>query len=303
VYTSQCRCQTLIARLICKAPPGELEVDVLEVAAVQLREVAGSIDGHDPARVHDRDAVAEPLRFLHIMRGKQERRVLSFQVVQFVPDRPPAVRVQAGGRFVEDKDLGIVHERAREQKPPLHSARKLVDLGAAFVRQFGEIEKRPAETEGVLFPDIEVSSVDDKVFRHREVRVQVVVLGHDADAGLDNGRLLGDVHPENRHRPRGRRHETGDDAHDRGLARAVGAEEPEAFPLPDRKIDAVHGPESVVVFYQVVRSDDVHGLGDFTARRPGRQRKTSPFCPGFRNQGDSSALSRSCSAHNAYRSS
>ena len=58
-----------------------------------------------------------------------------------VPDRQPRRRVEAGGRLVEEQDLGRVDQRAGQVEPALHAAR--VGLGAPVggVGQPDELEQ------------------------------------------------------------------------------------------------------------------------------------------------------------------
>ena len=128
-----------------------------------------------------------------------------------------------------------------------------------LVLELDEFEQLANGRQAVFLPDIEVPRIHDEVLGHGKIGVEVLFLGHDAETGFDVARPGSNVHAEDRHRARCRRHVTGDDAHDRGLPCPVRAEEAEALSLLNGEVDAVDGPEAVVVFDEIVRGNDVHG--------------------------------------------
>ena len=83
------------------------------------------------------------------------------ELAQAVPDEMPRLRVEAGGRLVEDQELGIVDERAREREPPLHAAGERADRRVALARQAREFEQaRNARLERRAV-EAEIAAVDD----------------------------------------------------------------------------------------------------------------------------------------------
>ena len=67
-------------------------------------ELRGRVEREQLAVVHDRDAVAELVGLLHVVRGEQDRLPVGVQLAHDVPERDAALRVKAGGRFVEEED-------------------------------------------------------------------------------------------------------------------------------------------------------------------------------------------------------
>ena len=80
---------------------------------------------------------------------------------------------------------------------------------------------------------------EGQVFLHVHVQVQGNILGQVADAPAHIQRLLQDIDPIHRHRPRIGGQEGGDDLHGRALAGAVGAQEAEDFSPVDPERDVV----------------------------------------------------------------
>ena len=107
---------------------------------------AGRALAHDQAVVDDRDAVAELVGLLEVLRREEDRRALAVDPAQLLPDRQPAGRVEAGGRLVEEQDLGLVHERRREVEPALHAAGVALDHAVGGVLELDQLEQllRPA---------------------------------------------------------------------------------------------------------------------------------------------------------------
>ena len=54
--------------------------------------------------VDDRDPVAELVGLLHVVRGEEDRLALGVELAEDLPQRDAALRVEAGGRLVEEQD-------------------------------------------------------------------------------------------------------------------------------------------------------------------------------------------------------
>jgi hypothetical protein len=60
--------------------------------------------------------------------------------------------------------------------------------------------------------------------------------------------------------------DAGDHLHRRGLAGAIGAEEPEDLPFPDRETDAIDCYRGAIIFFQVLCIDDIRDDLTFSLR-------------------------------------
>src|SRR6185369_11788981 len=96
-------------------------------------QLGGRAERDDAPVVHDRDAVAEPLSLVHIMRREQRGAALPAKRLDQVPELPPRLRVQARRGLVEEQQLGIVDERARERQALALPTGQLDDPGLAFL--------------------------------------------------------------------------------------------------------------------------------------------------------------------------
>ena len=86
---------------------------------------------------------------------------------------------------------------------------------------------------------------------NRHVRVGRRILRQVADQPLRLDWVLDDVKPAYRDRAFGGRNESGKHAHRGGLARSIGAQEPQHLALPDSERDAVDGDDLAETFLQI----------------------------------------------------
>ena len=82
--------------------------------------------------IDDGEAVAQTLRFIHIMRGEQDGAVAPLELPHDVPELTAALRIEPGGGLVEKQNSRIGHQRCRNRQPLLLSAGKLADPGIRF---------------------------------------------------------------------------------------------------------------------------------------------------------------------------
>ena len=98
-------------------------------------------------------------------------------------------------------------------------------LGA--VGELDELEQLVARLPRLAVREVEVAAVDEEVLPHGQLRVERVLLGHDAEAGADPRAVAVRVHAEHAQLPPLTRRHAADHAHRRGLAGAVRAQEAE----------------------------------------------------------------------------
>jgi hypothetical protein len=183
-----------------------------------------------------------------------------------------ADRVEADRRLVEEDDLGVVEEPARDVQTLLHAAR--VALGALVLAaleadQFEELfDARLLDLRGHAVELCEVA----QVVVAREPFVDAALAAEDvADALPDLARVLDDVVAEDAGVPRGRDQERDQHLDRRRLAGAVRPEQAEKLALLDLEADALdcfdlfdpaadRAGVRLVDAAQVVCLDDGHGF-------------------------------------------
>ena len=103
------------------------------------------IEVENSAVVHNRDAIAEPLGFFHVVRRVNQRATVGLQLFDALEDVVARLRIHAHGRLVEKDYLWIMHQGGGHIEPPLHAAGICLRAGAAPVLKSGELQ-RPGDT-------------------------------------------------------------------------------------------------------------------------------------------------------------
>ena len=183
--------------------------------------------GHDLALVDDHDPVAQLLGLVHVVRGEHQGGAALLEPEQPVPEHVPRLRVEAGRRLVEHEDARLVDQRAGDGQPPLHAARQVVDLGVALLLELREAQELVGPRRAHGPGDAEVAAVHDEVVPHAQLGVEVVLLRHHPEQRPDLRAVRVGVEAEDRQVTGRALRDRADHPHGRGLARAVGPEQPE----------------------------------------------------------------------------
>jgi hypothetical protein len=170
--------------------------------------------------------VAEALGLVHEVRREQDRLALAQQHAQLLPHLVARLRVEAGGGLVEEDEVGIVHQRAREHEAALHAAGELLDAARGAPLERGELEEPRQALLDLGLRKPEVAPVDEQVLAHGEIGIEVVHLRHDAHADAALARRLRHRVVEQRDRARVGMREAEQHAQRGRLARAVGPRSP-----------------------------------------------------------------------------
>ena len=104
-------------------------------------ELEGSAEREHPAVIEDRDPVAELLGLLEVVRRHDDGPALGTDPFDDVPEVAPRLRVETRGGLVEEDDLGIVRQRARERESLSLAARELLDLRVGSILEADEGER------------------------------------------------------------------------------------------------------------------------------------------------------------------
>jgi hypothetical protein len=230
---------------------GELGERKADLTAEGAKQTGERIAGHEAAGVHDADAGAEGLDFLHVVAGVDDGETVGVEAADSFEDVVARLGVDADGGLVEEEEAGAVDEGGAEVQPALHAAGEDggAVVGAVLEGDGGEdlvdAEGQVAAADAVDFAE------KPEIFAGGEVSVDGEVLGDDADeaAGVAVGRVEGFAEEADAARVGGE--ESGDDRKERGLAGSVGAEEAEHLAGVDREGDAVEGGRGAVILADV----------------------------------------------------
>src|SRR6266498_1255148 len=219
-------------------------------ADLPLRTVRGPLE-QDPAFLDDVQPLGERLRLVEIMRRQEDRRALSGEFPEDVPDRPPRERIEADGRLVQEHEGRLRRHDGRDHRPLLLSA---AQRDAEPVRDLLEAHVRE-RLLGARMSDLAGKAAGAEVAVHllarREMEERLALLGHDRDERPHALRGLDDIVPERCDRAGRRDQEGRRDPEERRLARAVPAEQGDALAFPEgeghasKRLDAGPSPAAV----------------------------------------------------------
>src|SRR5688572_20685063 len=135
--------------LIAQVPSGLRHEHVLERAVMgddlrraELRDqLLGRAVRDDAAVVDDRHAVAEELRLLHVVRRQQNRSAARPELIEQRPQLTSRLRVEAGGRLVQEQQIRFAGERARKRETLLLAARELADTARSLASELDDSQQ------------------------------------------------------------------------------------------------------------------------------------------------------------------
>jgi len=83
-------------------------------------ERVGRVQREQASAVDDRDTVGQPFGFVHVV-GRQHDGLVPRERSNVLAHQDPALWVQSNFRFVEHKQVRVVHQRHDQVQPALHA--------------------------------------------------------------------------------------------------------------------------------------------------------------------------------------
>ena len=114
---------------------------------------------------------------------------LGVQHPQDVPQVGSGLRVEAGGRLVQEQHVRPVHQGPRDQQPLGLPAGQVGGHRLAPVREAEYLEQLPGPALRLAQAQTEEPAAELQVLGHGQLHVERVVLGHHADPALDPDRV------------------------------------------------------------------------------------------------------------------
>ena len=240
-------------------------------------QLARRPDREHAALLDDRHAVGQRLRLVEVVGGQQDRLAERAQRADRLPRRPSRLGVEAGGGLVEEDQLGVAHQRQREVQAPQLPAGEPAAAHVGLLPQARQLQ----HLLDVARVRVEARPVAQRLARG-DVAVDAARLQHDPDAPAQLDLPARGVIPEHRHLAAVARAVPLEDLHGRGLAGAVGPEQPEHLAAPHLDVDPAHGLVLAVALAQVAHLDRgavAHGPNH--RRRSARQTATCDGADGM----------------------
>ena len=232
-----------------------LDCDGLRIADHPLQLVLGALCDLS-ALVHDRNARADLLDLLHIMRGVNDGRAVPVQLLNPLEDLVPALRIDRDGRLIQNDELRLMRDAAGDIQTPEQTAGELLRAEFQKVLQpdklhgffdillplFLVADVQPAEVVDV-FVDGQFVKHCDVLHDDADVLLDVVSVGcHLFAEDLDFAFVMG---------------EQGQQAVDGGrFAGAVRSQQSENFALADFKTEMIQRDQIAVALDKIVDFDN-----------------------------------------------
>ena len=193
--------------------------------------------------VHDRHAPAELVGLFHVMRHEDDRLSVPVQVTQQVPQRQSALGIESRRRLVHEQHRRAMEDRAGDHESLRHSSRQCVHGGLRPLRKLESLEQLVGHPPRAGCPHSEQPAVEIEVFKDRELAVERVRLGDDADDLFRERRVGNDVDAADEGAPRGRDHPRRQHPGGRRLPGPVRTEQPEDLAPFDGEVQFIDGFE------------------------------------------------------------
>ena len=199
-----------------------------------------------PVVEHDQ-GVGQAVGLLEVLGGEQHGGPAADQLLDDLPQVVAALRVETGGRLVEEEDGRPGHQGGGQVEAPPHAARVGLERPVAGVGQveLGRAAPRPAPPTRGSAQVVEVPH-HLEVLPAGQVLVDRGVLAGQSDEAPDQAGLFGHVVAEHPGPAAVGLQDGGQDAHRGGLARAVGPEQTEDGALVHGEAHPVEGPDLVL---------------------------------------------------------
>ena len=165
------------------------QADPDDVAGDLAFELGRRARGDDLAVVHDGDAVAERVRLVQVVRGDEDGHALGAQPAHLVPHVRAALRVEAGGRLVEEDHLGLVDDAERDVDPAPLAARVGLALAVGVLGELEASSDRAARRSGVGLADAVEPGLQHQLLARGRVVPGAAALGHVPDPAAHLARV------------------------------------------------------------------------------------------------------------------
>src|SRR5258708_3655405 len=225
---------------------------------VQLGPQAGGGVDADRGPAEERDAVAERIGLVEVVRAEEDGAALAADLADELAHGARGVGVEPRGRLVEEHDARLVDRRPRDRHLLLHAARERRDGLRATVPEAHEPQVALGLRPRRRAVEPEQRREEQEVLLGGLPLVEAGLLGEDADRGPDLLVLPAEAVTGDLGGPAGRRDERAEQAQGRGLARAVRAEEAEDLALSHLEVQLLDGGQTLESLRQPLCAKD-HG--------------------------------------------
>ncbi len=217
---------------------GELD-DVLRPEGSD--ELARSSEGDHSSVIDDRDSIAEPLCFFHVVGGQQDGAAGPLEIQDEIPELSPRLGIESGGRLVEEQELGVADEGGGHGEALLLAAGEPGDPSAALLFEPDD----PHDVFNAAAPVEEAAEKSERLL-YGQLFGELSLLELHAETLPQSVIVRAPTHPEDLDVAGIRLQQPLQNLDGRRLAGSVGPQKPEALADEDLEIEAVHGHDIAV---------------------------------------------------------
>jgi hypothetical protein len=163
-------------------------------SGISIDQLTGRTFGDDPGLVHDDKPVAELFGLVHVVCREQQCRTAPLQLIQPLPDHVSRLRIESRCRLVEQHDIGLVYEGARNREPSLQAAGQSFHLRTGPFGKLDELQQFLGASNGDVPGNVEIPGVHQQVLAQRQFDIEVVLLRHDSQSSFDLARMRRRIH-------------------------------------------------------------------------------------------------------------
>ena len=211
------------------------------------KKIAGRRGLHDLARVHEDDAVGYGAGETHLVRDDDHGHAFVSELDHDIEHFPDHLRVERGGRLVEQHQLRLHAQRPRDRNPLLLPAGELRRIFRRLLRNTHPLQQLHGERVRLVQRHVARPYRSQRqVFEHRQVRKQIEALEHHAHFAPHRVHLaqvvvqIDAVHP---HAAGVVRLQPVDEAYQRGFSRARWSAHDVLLAATHDQIDILQRPE------------------------------------------------------------
>jgi hypothetical protein len=194
--------------------------------------------------IDNRDAIAQLVGFVHVVRRDENREIpFGLDLAEHLPHRDTRYRIEPGGRLVEKEDARLVHESARDFNAAPHSAGEILHLRIAPLREFDRLKQLVDQLHPRGARHTIQLREDDQVLLDAQLEIAGHRLRDDANRSPHAVGLFDHIEAVDERGPRRRRQQRHQHPDERRLAGAVRSQKSEDLPFLNGEADAVDGGE------------------------------------------------------------
>jgi hypothetical protein len=209
------------------------------VAAAAPAQFLGRPLRDDPPAVDDQHAVTERIGLLEVVRREEDgRAAIVAQAAHVLPHVRARLRIEPGGRLVEEQQAGLVDQAHRDVEPPPLTAGERLRPALPGIRQLELLEQRVGASRRDVGVDAVEQRLIDEFLADSGLGVGAPTLCDVTDAPTHLDRLGAQIVARDPSGARRRSQQRRQHAQRRRLAGAVRPEEPHDLTLGHVQVDA-----------------------------------------------------------------